>query len=507
LNQLIEKYQYYIFLLLLFFIFILFNYQFVIFQGPYGIHFIRQTDSLSFVSNYYHNGFHFFEPEIFNLSSINGKNACEFPIVYYFTALLYLIFGENDFILRLITYSISSIAFIYLFKICKLFIQNIIISILFTLILISSPILQYYSINFLPDGIVLAFTIIAWYHFLNFILNNKKIEVFYYSFIFFGIASLIKVTYFIHPFAAILTLLLMDLFKLKSILKTLKTNAKQILIFILILIIILSWTYFLTVYNAKNNANYFTIKPLPIWELHKTQIFEVLDHLTNHWFSQFYYPSTIHLYYVLIFIFILNIYKLEKKLIFIVLFLFLGLTFYFILFFKQFKNHDYYLLNFLPMLFIVLIISINRIEQQVVKYQKKYLFPFIQLILFVFVILSYKHTKIKMNERFDIKRSDLFADIGKKLRNTRTVLAKNKIPKSAKFIICNDKSPNGGLYFINRKGWNVSDTSVQSLNLLNHFLSKNEAKYIIYTDKKLVNKKLVSKFICVENGNYIYRLK
>ncbi len=49
-----------------------------LFEFPQGIHFIRQTDSLSFLSNYYHFAAGFFEPQVFNLSSTDGKAANEF---------------------------------------------------------------------------------------------------------------------------------------------------------------------------------------------------------------------------------------------------------------------------------------------------------------------------------------------------------------------------------------------------------------------------------------------
>jgi len=68
-------------------IFFFLEFEKVFFLGPRGIHFMRQTDSLSFVSQYFNEGFNFFNPKLFNLKNIEGRAACEFPIIYYLTAI------------------------------------------------------------------------------------------------------------------------------------------------------------------------------------------------------------------------------------------------------------------------------------------------------------------------------------------------------------------------------------------------------------------------------------
>ena len=114
----------YIFWLALIIVFICLDFHQILFLRPQGIHFMRQTDCLSFVSNYFKNDFHFFEPQVFNLGSFGGKAVCEFPILYFFTAFLYLIFNEHEYFLRLITLSISSLGFFYLFKLMKILYLN-----------------------------------------------------------------------------------------------------------------------------------------------------------------------------------------------------------------------------------------------------------------------------------------------------------------------------------------------------------------------------------------------
>ena len=50
------------------------------------MHFMRQTDSLLFLNTSIM--VFIFEPQLFNLKNIDGRAACEFPILYYITSLL-----------------------------------------------------------------------------------------------------------------------------------------------------------------------------------------------------------------------------------------------------------------------------------------------------------------------------------------------------------------------------------------------------------------------------------
>ncbi|NQU33187.1 MAG: hypothetical protein HQ521_08135, partial [Bacteroidetes bacterium] len=70
-------------------VFFFLDYHNILFYRPQAIHFMRQTDCLSFVQSYYNNGLIFFEPQVLSQNSIDGKAIGEFPILYYITASLY----------------------------------------------------------------------------------------------------------------------------------------------------------------------------------------------------------------------------------------------------------------------------------------------------------------------------------------------------------------------------------------------------------------------------------
>ena len=60
------------------------------------------------------------------------------------------------------------------------------------------------------------------------------------------------------------------------------------------------------------------------------------------------------------------------------------------------------------------------------------------------------------------------------------VIDAQKISKDAKFIILTDKTPNGGLYFLNRKGWSIKDTTEVSFKKIKEF-KRLGADYLVNT--------------------------
>ncbi|MBI2258240.1 MAG: glycosyltransferase family 39 protein [Flavobacteriia bacterium] len=497
-----SKYQLYFFLFFVIILFFSFSAFTILFQGPFGIHYIRQTDSISFVANYYRNGFRFFHPEIFNLSIINGNNACEFPIFYYLTALLYKVLGEKEYLLRFWSFLFSFISLIYLYLLANKWIKNNILATLVCLLCISSPIYLYYFFNFLPDSISLACTVIAWYYFTLFYENNKQ-KHWIIALGFFTLASLLKATYFLHPIAAFLALFFTIYFQNRKNLKIYFNRLFLISCFVS-LCLLFFWYFFMYWYNNLNNAHYFTTSPLPYWETSYQGKKEVFDSIRNYWFSDYYYPSLIHVFYFLIGIHLVFWKKTDKIYNFLSVFLILGLSVYFLLFFMQFKSHDYYMLNMYPLFWMIGILSFSKIN----SFLPKKMNVFYILVLIVLLFASVKHTQKKMEVRWNIDTSkDYYANIENKLKYTSLFIENHKISPKSKWIIFTDRSPSGALLKIKRKGWNIIDTIPETIHLYPYFLSQNP-DYILFTDKSYLEKyrQKNMKLIGKEHNNYIYQI-
>ena len=112
-------------------------------------------------------------------------------------------------------------------------------------------------------------------------------------------------------------------------------------------------------YNSKNNATTFNTKALPIWDIDQQEISNVVDHITEYWYNSYFYPSTFHLLLILCILSVVFYKKRTGNLSVITAILFAGSSAFFILFFAQFKDHDYYFMTFLPFFLLLLIHGIK----------------------------------------------------------------------------------------------------------------------------------------------------
>ena len=476
-----------LFLVLLLIVYCFLDYPHILFLHPQGIHFIRQTDCLSFVRYYSNHGMSFFEPGVFNLSSRDGKAACEFPILYYLTALFYKLIGEHEFILRLINITMVSFGFFCLFRLLTLLLKDIFYSFVFTFLFFSSTILIYYTDNYLPDASALACALAGWYYSYLYFLQRNKTRSLFAGFMFFALSSLLKVTFFINPFTFLISLLVFDFLSTKQAINSFKSNFRLILYFTVTLALVIAWNLFAIHYNSLNHDSYFLLSTRPIWGLDKAGINSVFDYIYNYWYSQYYYQSTIHVFAILIIIGLFLIRYSERIILLFTSILLSGSLAYFVLFFDQFRNHDYYFIALMPSIIFLIISSFISVSNRFPGFVKNLV---VRSALLLLCILSLNYAREKMVQRYDTK-NDLFSVIGVKLSGTREYLNEKGVPGNEKVILVTDLTPNGGLYFLDHPGWNLRDTSGLSMQYLRNYMTEG-AGIIILTDRNyLQNSELV----------------
>lgn len=447
-----------------------------LFEIPQGIHFIRQTDSLSFLSNYYHFNAGFFEPQVFNLSSTDGRAANEFPIVYYFVSLIYSIFGEHEFILRIVNLLISFVGFVALFKLVYLIIRDSFYAYFFTFLLLSSTVVLYYANNFLPDPASLSFSILGWYLFLLTVFKRKNGYLIFLSFVFFTLASLIKVTYFIHPVSALFALLISRFILKKEIGETRLIKLTGIAFGLSLLLVLGWWFVFVVNYNQIVGDNYFLATIRPIWSLSNHQVSEVWHGISSVWYGNYLYRNFYYLISLLL-LFGLPFVLFKKSFLnAIVLLLLAGSLTLFVGFYAQYKDHDYYFLNyFIPLGFLLLHAFIGVRNK----------FPgfvnaiYLKIFLVLFCVLALFDTSVMVKKRYKESR-DVFSDIGFVLQGFDQKLDSLNISKNAKFIVYPDYTRNGGLYMIKRKGWSISQTDTLVDKRINYYTDAG-ADYLLAT--------------------------
>jgi hypothetical protein len=465
-----------LFIALLLFIYFYLGFYDAIFASPGGIHFIRQTDSLSFVQVFYNDGNSIFQPRLFNLKNSGGHAACEFPIIYYITALLYHIFGEKEFLLRIVHLFIISIGLFLVFKMAKEILKDFYYAAFIVIFLFTSTVLGYYSVNYLPDIESLGFVMIGWFYFYKHSQFRKSKQIIY-AYFFFGLAALIKPTYLINPLSIFSFLVVENyIFHLKKHADLMKIHLRGILCCILAVI---AWSSFIIWYNQYYHSNSFLTSILPIWKINIKEIYTVYDILTNYWGTDYFAKYSLWFLCIAIFINLIIIKKSIRTLSILTATLFSGSVAYTLLFYSQLKDHDYYCLVFVPLVILILINFFDKVIKLFPSLSKS---VFLKICLGGVLVIGLHQAELKLERRYSAK----FYDDTKEIRNLKALRPKLdvlNIPDDATFIIFKDASQNSGLLFINKKGWliNESETAMATIRLL-----KNEgADYLILTMNKL----------------------
>jgi hypothetical protein len=273
------------------------------------------------------------------------------------------------------------------------------------------------------------------------------------------------------------------------------------LIFAFSLLIIVSWNYFAIIYNRANHVDSFLMQSTPIWGIGEKQIGEVWEYMSNYWYTRYYYPSTLHFFLVLLLAGIVFVNKSERILLILSLMLAAGSISYFLLFYSQFKDHDYYFIALIPGVIFITVNAFVSVRNKFPLYLSSY--P-AKLLLIGLCILSLNYAHKKLNQRYE-KTDDGISDIGTRLATTRHFLDSTGVPSDAKIIIVTDKTPNGGLYFIHRPGWSIKDTTEASKEKLDRYIGIG-ADYILFTDAKYSKIRFKGVKAGEDNGVMLYKL-
>lgn len=342
--------QYYIsysflsaFVVLLFFVY---AYNLTVNYRPSFFHQWRQSDCLSIATNYLHEGMHFLEPKTHWQGNGDGGAVSEMPLINYSVAYLWKLFGKSEGIYRMFNYIIFITGIFILFKSLLRRTNDTWLSFFLVSLLLTSPLLVYYSFNFLSDVPALIMAVISFCFLLKAHDDDKKWPA-YVAVLTGTLAALLKAS------DGILIVLMVLLFLLEITGLNKKMGIRPIfkslwlpLLFLLISVFcILSWYSFAKDYNAIHKSELFLVGILPIWEMDSSAILANLTSLLSDKFSIFHNRPMLFLF------FMVNVYiwfhfrsldgilKLSYCL--------TGVFFitYILLFFKVFDNHDYYLIN------------------------------------------------------------------------------------------------------------------------------------------------------------------
>jgi len=490
-----------IMVLLLVFIFFFLNLSSVFFSNTTNLHFIRQTDSLSFVAQYY-DGSNFFSPGLYNLTAQDGKAACEFPIYYYVTAKLYSLFGEHLFILKILNFTTLYVGMIYLFKVNYLIIKDFTYAILLTFFLFTSTVFNYYSLNYLPDIPALGLLFIGAFHVVKGFKENSKKNIIY-GFVFFSLATLIKATFLILPLTTLI-------FAGYMFIKKDKSFSKNTLITVfaggfVMLCLVFTWNSYMIHYNLLNHTSYFTTSARPLWGLSAADLAFTWDLILNHWYTKYFAASSFHLLYAVFLFQILLIFKANIKQTILLAVAFLGTLSFIILFFAQFRDHDYYFLTLIPFISFLLLNGILLFKSifKSIKFEIA-----LKIILTILIITGVNYSRMKLEGRLIYSQDD-FTATSMLIEANSSEIENLKIDKNATFIVAPEIGPNGALLFLDRKGWNISDEKDITIEAIDKYKKLGADYFLLNSSSDSISKIVLEEGnLIFENGNLkIYNLK
>jgi hypothetical protein len=440
---------------------------------PAGLHFTRQTDSLSFVYGYLIHDLNLFAPSTLNLSSTGGKAACEFPILYWIAALISKTGLSPTNTLKTIHLSISLIGVVYLFSTFRLLLHNVWLAFGGSALVVSSTIWLYYASSSLPDAPAIGLSFIGIFYSVKTLLdtNDKYLKK---ALIFLAFASLIKITYAIFLIALPMTFVLSRKYSFSKItLWTILSVTPTVL-----------WALYSNYYNAINNSNYFLTTWVPIWTLSAQEIYLVFDYLSRYWRSNFYYQTTQHVFVFACVMLGFSFRKLNRPLLNYTLITLMGGLFYMLLFFDKFKDHDYYLLVFIPSFSLLFLSFLSLLEKLFTKAMWKWTAIIAILTL---AVLSNNYAHYKLSQRFN-HDSDRYSVVHDRLIGFDKTSFSSIKNHENKVLVIGDHTMNGSLALLGLEGITIPGSKLNSVEL----------KKILYQEK--ITKAIVLDSLYIPEG-------
>ena len=234
------------------------------------------------------------------------------------------------------------------------------------------------------------------------------------------------------------------------------------------LLLVICWNSFVLFYNSKNNSTYFTTDILPIWDLSPAERIIYWEDILGEWYKKYLAETSFHFFIAIGLFMLFNIRKVSISLRWNLLFLVCGSFIYFILFFLQFRFHDYYFLLFFPLIVFLLIAFFESFQKTILNTKG---IVFFNLVALVIIVAGLNYARMKTAERYQ-NGNDSVSRIGFVLRKNILNLNRLQIPRNSKVIIGPDLSVSGGLNYLHRKGWVLNrstDVSVEKINELKSF--------------------------------------
>ncbi len=510
-NYYFPKYSLLVLMGLLVILFFIYGFDTILFLRPQSVHQWRQCDCLSFTLNFYHNDGSFFAPVIHYLGRDgDGKTVSDFPLLYYGIGKLWKITGYHEYIYRLIVLLISFAGLAALAKTVEGILKDSFMGLFMALILYSSTIFVYYSNNFLMNVPAFSFALIGLFFFYKFYDSGKN-KFLFISMLFFLTGGLLK-TPGLMGFVAILGIFVIEqIFPVRF-----GKNGKlfprpkiQILPFLIVIILIALWYWYAASYNSRHNSGIFLIGILPIWEINKAHILDIIHSVRILWLSS-YQSKVMQGIAIVLFIAVLFSYKKSQKFLwYFMALLGIGFLLYLLLFFQVFNHHDYYLINQLIFMLSIFTSFFYLLKLHCPRVFKSWIF---RVLLVLLMVYNVNVCARNIYNRYHVNWLNPYLTETKGLDNIDNItpyLRSLGIKRTDPMLVEQDPSFDITLYFMDQKGYTTFGGRFRDSLEIRQGI-KSDLKYMIVTDSSLLQQPYLQPFIKDRIGRwgkfYIFKL-
>lgn len=467
-----------------------YNLDELIFVKPQSLHLMRQTNCLSMAQNYFQKDISLWKPEIHNHfcdEGLSGKSAAEFPIIYYFVGHIWKYFGKSEGFFRIINLGILLIGLLALFEIAKELFKNSWFAGFLVLLLFTSPMLVFYSMNFLPNGPSFGMVLLAWY----FIFRFHKIKKTYYLWIatlLFSLAIVVKIAAAISFIALIGWLIFENIFRKKEE-RIIPMRLLYVVQIVVVFLLSFGWYYYVEYYNKLHKGAFSFHGIWPVWDMNKEMFDKVIENIRVIFFKD-YFLSTVQYITLALWIVVLVFWKklndIQK---FFTVVLPLGAVMYLALWFQVLEAHDYYLINLLIVFAFIWLQFFYLIRNK-----KLWNHPLFYALLGGLLLYSTYHCNNQLEERHKGWMNDWYDTKLETLTELAPIFKECGITVEDKVISIPDLTVCSSLYLMGRCGYTdfASDFSKDEI-----FRKRIEqgAKYLIINDTTILGKEVLQPYL------------
>jgi hypothetical protein len=448
-------------------------------KAPESVHQGAQCDRACVAWNYYHEDMNFLMPRVSEDRQSEGITGMEFPIIPYTVALLYKVFGPHDFIYRFLLYVLVSLGVFHAWKITGLFIQQNMHRLMLAFGWYCSPILVFYTPNFLADVGAMSFVMMAWYHLLLRIYGIEPGRNLRQFALWMGLAGLLKISFLIYGIAAFLMLFLWRFFKNQPL--QIVFTRRDFVWMMVPFLPAAGWYSYSGWLTHKTSNMHFLQSMNPAESL--AEFFQNSRNALNNWNESLYRPDFFMLFMIILVV--LLVMRMRESLLpgLAAALMLLGFGAIWILFNRQFLYHDYYFILIFPALFFGWLFI-----QQLFQEQRTVFLGCITIgmgvAFWVIPFLNAGHAAHMMNRRYatgDYYHQNAFAEAEELVEQADTL---NKIiPDGARVFYAFDNTPNTALYLLKKRGVRISKDFGPDITA--DILSKSRSKYLVLNDTAL----------------------